>query len=94
MSITADDLEHLAHLSYLNAASVADQLGKCNAIIKQIERLQKINTSDVSPLNHPTSVTQFLRIDEANPLSNLHALAENAPLFDNDMYIVPLVIKE
>lgn len=93
MPLTAKQLENIAMLAYLDPSDVAHQLQKCNAVINSIEGLQSIDTANMTPLYHPTSVTQYVRSDDHIGVPDIHALAQCAPQFEDNLYIVPQVIK-
>ncbi len=93
MAITTKQLEQIAHLAYLDLDDVARQLKECRAIIEDIEHLQTVDTKHVSPLQHPTSVTQYLRPDNYVIVPNIADLAQSTPAFVDDLYHVPLIMK-
>ena len=93
MTITTQQFEHIARLAYLDLDDVANQIDKCRATIENIEHLQTIDTTHVSPMHHPTSVTQYLRPDSNVTSPNIDDLARSAPSFIDNMYTVPLIIK-
>lgn len=91
--ISTKQFEHIAHLAYLDYDDVAEQLQKCCAVIENIEHLQSVDTAHISPLQHPTSVTQYLRPDNHVVVPNIQDLAQSAPSFVDNVYRVPLIIK-
>jgi aspartyl/glutamyl-tRNA(Asn/Gln) amidotransferase C subunit len=93
MAITTKQLEHIAHLAYLDVENVALQLQKCLAIIKDIEHLQTVDTTHVSPLQHPTSVTQYLRPDSKVIVPKIDDLEQTSPEYADSLYKVPLIMK-
>lgn len=93
MAITTQQLEHIARLAYLDVENVARQLQECRTIIEDIEHLQKVDTTHVSPLQHPTSVTQYLRPDNHVVVPNTDDLSLSASTFIDHFYQVPLIIK-
>ena len=93
MTISIEQFEHIVRLSYLNLQDVALHFERLAVIIKDIEQLQAVNTTQISPLHHPTSLTQYLRSDAEVMLPNSHDLSQNAPAFIDNLYSVPLIIK-
>ena len=93
MAITTKQFEHIARLAYLDLEDVAHQFDKCRAMIKSIEQLQTVDTADVSPLHHPTSVTQYLRPDNHVLKPDIVELAQSSTAFVDGFYSVPLIIK-
>lgn len=93
MAITTEQFEHIVQLAYLDPQDIADQFERCSGTIQDIEQLQTVNTSRISPLHHPTSVTQYLRPDSDVILPDVNDLAKNATTFVDNFYTVPLIIK-
>ena len=93
MTISIEQFEHIARLAYLDVQDVTDQFERLNMIVQDIEQLQAVNTHKISPLHHPTSMTQYLRPDSDVILPNINDLAQNAPAFVDNLYSVPLIIK-
>lgn len=93
MAITTEQFAHIVRLAYLDPQDVADQFERCSGIIKDIEQLQSVNTKNISPLHHPTSLTQYLRPDNAVILPDVNDLAINGTTFVDQLFTVPLIIK-
>lgn len=94
MTITSEQLKHLANLAYLNIDPQSEPQLKAdmNAIIQFVAQLQPFDTCNVEPLMHPMDAIQPLRPDEASFNSRLNALSNIAPQFENGLYWVPKVI--
>lgn len=93
MTITTKQFHHIALLAYLDPKDVSSQFNQCTKIIEHIEHLQTVDTSKISPLHHPTSVTQYLRPDNQVIQPKIADLAQCALEFQDDLYTVPLIIK-
>lgn len=93
MTIIKKQFEHIANLAYLAPENALEQLESCSAMIHGIETLQTVDTRSITPLHHPTSVTQHLRPDNYVILPNLQDLAQCTPDFEGNFYNVPLIIK-
>lgn len=94
MTISQKDLEHIARLSYLqvepeHALQLTQEVG---AIMDFVEELRHVNTANVAPLVYPFASHQRLRPDEVTEQACLAELEQLAPLFENDLYLVPKVI--
>jgi len=63
------------------------------AIMDFVEQLRAVNTAGVAPMLHPLDLHQRLRSDEAVDENQVSHLAEMAPLFANELYLVPKVIE-
>ena len=70
-------------------AQLAHDVG---VIMDYVEQLRQVNTENVTPLLHPLDLSQRLRTDKASEESCLAQLAELAPLFENDLYLVPKTV--
>ena len=93
MTMTTKQFAHIAHLAHLDVEDVAHQFEKCLALIESIEYLKTVDTTHISPLHHPTSVTQYLRPDNQVILPDINDLAQSAAEFVDNFYSVPLIIK-
>lgn len=96
MTISPAELEKLAHLAYLDTdLDHSEKLIKeINQIMDFVDQLSSVNTHDVQPLFHPLALHQRLRSDvvtEEDCVAELEALA---PLFEDDLYLVPQVIEQ
>lgn len=94
MTISQKDLEKIARLAYLDADSEqSTQLSEeINAIMNFVEELRNVKTSHVAPLFHPFDLHQRLRPDVITEEEYLAELAEIAPMFEDNLYLVPKVI--
>jgi aspartyl-tRNA(Asn)/glutamyl-tRNA(Gln) amidotransferase subunit C len=93
MAITNQQLEHIVRLVYLDIEDVTHQFDQCRALIETIEHLQTVDTTNISPLHHPTSVTQYLRPDSHVIMPNIADLEKSASAFVDHFYTVPLILK-
>ncbi|WED44525.1 Asp-tRNA(Asn)/Glu-tRNA(Gln) amidotransferase subunit GatC [Legionella cardiaca] len=94
MTITQDDLNNIKQLAYLDAESNSNEklTEEINAIIDFVEQLKQIDTMGVAPLFHPFDLHQRLRADVVSEEDCADQLEQIAPLFENDLYLVPKVI--
>jgi aspartyl-tRNA(Asn)/glutamyl-tRNA(Gln) amidotransferase subunit C len=90
----SETVRKTADLARLNltdeeVAKFADQLG---GILGYIEKLSKLDTTNVEPLTHPLSLATPLREDEVHPSPGPAVMLDVAPeqLYEN--YKVPQVI--
>jgi aspartyl-tRNA(Asn)/glutamyl-tRNA(Gln) amidotransferase subunit C len=95
MSISPEQLKQLASLAYLelNPEWVPKLTDDINSIVNLVAELQVIDTTHVEALTHPIDNTQRLRMDEARECNMVECLAERAPQFQDNLYLVPKVIK-
>ena len=86
-----DTLTKIAALACLdlNTDATAQLTHDVSVIMDYVEQLRQVDTQNVMPLLHPLDLHQRLRADTASEASCLEQLDELAPLFENDLYIVP-----
>lgn len=94
MTISQSDLDNIARLAYLDtskeeATHLSDEIG---AIMDFVEQLRAVDTKHIAPLYSPFNLHQALREDAITEENCLEQLAEIAPLFQDDLYLVPKVI--
>lgn len=90
---TFKKIANLAHLDIETNHDTARQLEHdVSAIMDYIEQLRQVDSRGVLPLFHPLDLHQRLRADEVCEESLVDELKTIAPLFDNDLFLVPQVI--
>ncbi|MFJ1267404.1 Asp-tRNA(Asn)/Glu-tRNA(Gln) amidotransferase subunit GatC [Legionella lytica] len=96
MTITPTELEKIAQLAYLDTDTdhTPQLIQEVNEIIDFVEQLRSVDTTDISPLFHPFALQQRLRPDAITEESCLAELEAIAPLFEDDLYLVPQVIEQ
>jgi aspartyl-tRNA(Asn)/glutamyl-tRNA(Gln) amidotransferase subunit C len=96
MSITRDEVAHLARLSRLALSDeeldhLAPQL---NQIISAVARVQEVTAQDVPATSHAVPLTNVFRADELAPcLTPQQALAA-APAVEQQRFRVPRILAE
>ena len=95
MSINQEELTQIATLARLSldAKSLDKSTEQINNILSFVEQLDQINTDDIVPMAHPLAMNQRLRIDEVTEIDQHAAFQKNAPLVDEQYYLVPTVIQ-
>ncbi len=89
-------IDKLARLSMLDfdAAEREEIKADLEKMIGFVDKLKELDTTGVEPLLHITAEVNVLREDiPGNMLSKEEAL-RNAPLHNNDFFLVPKVIKK
>lgn len=96
MTISVKDLEKIAQLAYLDTdiEHSPKLIEDINAIMNFVDQLRAVNTQEVEPLFHPLALNQRLRPDVVTEKNCLTELAELAPQFANELYLVPQVIEQ
>lgn len=64
-----------------------------NDIIEYVEKINRLDTSDVKPADHIIDVSNVLREDSVNESIPRSAIEKTAPSFDNGFFIVPKIIE-
>ncbi len=94
MSITPEEVAKVARLARLElgpdeVAAMTDQLAR---ILEYVDKLSELDTSGVTPVSHALAVVNAFREDEVRPsLPREEALA-NAPMANEEAFVVPRVI--
>jgi aspartyl-tRNA(Asn)/glutamyl-tRNA(Gln) amidotransferase subunit C len=92
MTLSSTDIEKIALLARLDATENHSQLHEeINSIMNFVEQLRSVNTSDVAPLFHPLALHQRLRVDDITEEECSAQLEGMAPLFEDNLYLVPKV---
>jgi aspartyl-tRNA(Asn)/glutamyl-tRNA(Gln) amidotransferase subunit C len=90
---TVDHLAHLARLEFENESKEAI-VNDLNRILSFVEKLDELNTDNVSPLIYMTDETNVLREDDIHEtISHAQAL-KNAPKKDSDYFRVPKFVEK
>lgn len=94
MKITEAEIQGVARLACLDIETEKNQtlIDEINAIMDFVEQLRNHDTARIAPIFHPFDLHQRLRDDlvtEADCSAELEALA---PLFEDNLYLVPKVI--
>lgn len=95
MTISPQELEKIAHLSHLDvsderAAQLSEEI---TSIMNFVAQLSTLDTSKVAPLFHPLALHQRLRADEVTEEECIAEIEAIAPLFEDNLYLVPKVLE-
>jgi aspartyl-tRNA(Asn)/glutamyl-tRNA(Gln) amidotransferase subunit C len=96
MSITRDEVAHLARLSRLalDDAELEHLAAQLDVIISAVARVQEVAADDIPPTSHAVPMTNVLREDEVvPPLTAAEALAQ-APAVEQQRFRVPRILEE
>jgi aspartyl-tRNA(Asn)/glutamyl-tRNA(Gln) amidotransferase subunit C len=96
MTISLQELKKIADLARLDPEfSDPKQLAQdINAIMDLVDQLRSVDTAEIAPLAHPFALHQRLRMDAVTEEECIAELEAIAPLFENDLYLVPKKIIE
>ncbi|MGE5315204.1 MAG: Asp-tRNA(Asn)/Glu-tRNA(Gln) amidotransferase subunit GatC [Acidobacteriota bacterium] len=94
MSVTIKDVEYIAALARLEFSEEEKETltHQMNDILKHIEKLNELDTSNVEPLSHVIELSNVFREDEAKPSLPVEEALKNAPSKTDVFFTVPKVI--
>ena len=95
MALTDKDIKKLSHLAKINISSDDELivLKKLDGIMKLIDTMQKIDTTDVQPMSHALDIYQTLRDDIVTESNQKETLLQLGPESNEDYFIVPRVVE-
>ncbi|GFN29751.1 Asp-tRNA(Asn)/Glu-tRNA(Gln) amidotransferase subunit GatC [Paenibacillus xylaniclasticus] len=95
MSITANDVEHVANLARLELTDEEKETFtvQLNAILKYAEKLNELNTDGVEPTSHVLPLANVMRADEVRPSVSNETALRNAPDDEDGQIKVPAVLE-
>ena len=96
MSITRDEVAHLARLSRLALGEeeldhLAPQLGQ---IISAVARVQEVTAEGIPPTSHALPITNVYREDEIVPCLPRDVVLAQAPAVEQERFKVPRILDE
>ena len=88
------DVEYAAWLARLElseeeAEGFARQLGK---VLEQAEKMVNLDTGDIEPTSHATSLVNVLRPDEVRPCLSQEEALSGAPRVEEGYFMVPRIV--
>jgi aspartyl-tRNA(Asn)/glutamyl-tRNA(Gln) amidotransferase subunit C len=94
MAVSIDEVEHIAKLAKLKFSDeeLEDFTHRFNDILKYMEMLNKVDTSNIEPLSHPVEMTNVFRDDKLNKSVPTEDALKNAPESDGEFFRVPKII--
>jgi aspartyl-tRNA(Asn)/glutamyl-tRNA(Gln) amidotransferase subunit C len=96
MSLTRDDIQHIAHLARLNLseAEVPVYTESLSSILAFVGELERAQTTGIAPMAHPLpGLSQRLRADDITETDQHERFQRNAPQVQAGLYLVPKVIE-
>ncbi|MCF6344018.1 MAG: Asp-tRNA(Asn)/Glu-tRNA(Gln) amidotransferase subunit GatC [Devosiaceae bacterium] len=95
MSVNADIVRKIGHLARIklkeeNLAGLADEL---NVILGFVEQLDEVDVSDVEPMTSVIPATLRTRKDEVTSGGYADKITSNAPLSEDNFFMVPKVVE-
>jgi len=95
VSITIQDVEHVAKLARLDLTDVEKEqfTGQLNAILKYAEQLNALDTEGVTPTSHAMPLVNVMRDDVSRPSLPIEKVLLNAPDEEDQQFKVPAVLE-
>ncbi len=97
MSLTLENVQHVAHLARLNLNNPDRARAELDQIMNLMAQLATVDTSAVMPLAHPLEMMDLAmapwRADEAITVTTQDAAQLNAPAQERGLYLVPRVVE-
>lgn len=96
MSITRDEVAHLAKLSRLalSEAELDHFAGQLDTIITHVARVQEVAADGIPPMTHAASLANVFRADVLVPCLGAAAALDQAPAAEQDKFRVPRILAE
>ncbi len=96
MSITRDEVAHLARLSRLALSDdeldhLAPQLGQ---ILSAVAQVQEVAADGIPPTSHATGLTNVFREDSPRPCLTPEQALDQAPAVEQQRFKVPRILGE
>ena len=96
MSITRDEVAHLAKLSRLalSDAELDHFAGQLDQIIAAVARVQEVAAEGIPPMTHAVPVVNVLRADVEVPCLTPEQVLSQAPAAERGRFRVPRILAE
>jgi len=95
MSVDISTVKRVAHLARI-AVSEDDaerMTGELNAILGFVEQLNEVNVDGVEPMTSVTPMNMRLRDDKVTDGGIADAIVANAPVTEDNFFVVPKVVE-
>lgn len=91
MSITKEQIKHLAHLSRLelNDTELDSMQGDMEKILEFVAKIDELDLTGVEPLTQMSGSVDVMRTDEALNMITKEQALKNAPDANSDYFRVP-----
>ena len=89
------DIKRISYLAKLKLPSEKETFyaNSLKDIIKWVDNLKEIDTSDIKPLHNVTESTESIRVDEIKKDNSVDDVLNNAPERANNFFKVPKVVE-
>ena len=96
MSITRDEVAHLARLSRLALADgeLEQFAGQLDVIIGAVARVQEVAAAGIPPTTHAAELANVFRADVVEPCLGADVVLAQAPAAEQGRFRVPRILTE
>ncbi|MCA9082011.1 MAG: Asp-tRNA(Asn)/Glu-tRNA(Gln) amidotransferase subunit GatC [Planctomycetaceae bacterium] len=93
--LTLDVVRKVANLSRLQLTPEEEvrYAKQLSDVLKYVDMLSELDTSNVEPMAHPHEVSDVFRVDEAQPSLPRETALANAPKTDGKYFLVPQILE-
>ena len=94
-TLNATHVMKLAELAKIgiDSSDVPKVVDSLNSIIAFVEHIDSLSVAHLEPMSHPFSASAHCRPDIVTEIIQRDVFQRNAPLLDNQHYLVPKVIE-
>ena len=95
MAIEQDEIEKIADLARvrISGQQIGEVTKRITEILGMVDQLKAVDTAGIEPMANPLDATQRLRVDEVTEVNRREAFQAIAPVVENGLYLVPIVIE-
>ncbi len=95
MSVDADTVRRIAHLARIAVAEneVEHLKGELNTMLAFVEQLTEVNVDNVEPMTSVTPMAMKKRVDKVTDGGLADDVVRNAPMSEDNYFIVPKVVE-
>ena len=95
MSVDDNTVRRIAHLARIAVAEneIEHLGGELNAILAFVEQLAEVKVEGVEPMTSVTPMTMKKRVDAVTDGGIAEDIIKNAPVSEDDYFLVPKVIE-
>lgn len=94
MKLSKNEVEHVANLARLNLSDeeLETMTGQLDNILSYVDKLEEIDTTDITPTTHVFSVSNAFREDVVKESLDQSEAVKNGPEQNGEFFQVPKVI--
>ena len=95
-TLDEETVRHVAHLARLKVSDeeVARYTEQLSSILRYVEQLRELDTSDTPPTSHPLPVANVFREDRVRDCLDAADALRNAPQHQDGFFRVPKVLDQ